>query len=1106
MKKKSLDKNSNIKIAISSKSQDNIAPSPNFSDKPMIFYQQLIENTIIYLHKNRENDIISNNELSNAIETLEVNYKKLTKLDELRIKQGTITENDNKVLLEIKQSLNHTLLTTGTTSIINIMQLQKNIPVIDTDIYDDAIFIECKLNKDAENNKFKLLEKYVKPIRGKILQWTNPEQKHVKFLEKNKIIDDEMILNHSETLNCFDLSRTSKDFYIKVNGIKTVIHNYAKKYSIVIECIIDNIMVDCIKSQYISDFLHRMRNKIIDNKIYTQTSYNNYIDSLTLKEILIYSDDELLNKYYYINTQVVAVKQKNISQVVRDFITDDLYKQRSLLISLLLYSEEHEYQYIAYLLYDLLSNDNNGEVDTTEQTMLLNSLPWKIKCFFRDAMSQTIDYTNNLSSIDKLQIPLEQQICLMKAPEYVKEKAMNKLKEIKSKGDDNGTKAKQYLEGLLKIPFGVYKTEPILGYVTEIKTFFNDIISQINNIQPNTFDISMNYTNIQIKNICGKIKKDDVYNIQDKLVSSLITSFSKLKRNELIIDICKINNIIKATNKKEHKLVHSGKNIHFMKEQIISFVEKNKTNSKIMAEIIQMKSLGSYNNTNMDTNIISKNISLIDNKWNKINNYMNNVKATLDNAVHGHNKAKRQIERIIAQWINGEDKGYCFGFEGPPGCGKTSFAKNGLAKCFVDDDNVSRPFAFIAIGGQDNGSALTGHNYTYVGSEWGKFVDILIKNKCMNPVIFIDELDKVSRTENGKEIIGILTHLVDPTQNDSFQDKYFSGIDLDLSKALFIFSYNDVSLIDRILLDRIHRVKFEHLTLEDKLVITRKFVLPDFFKKMGLENTIEFSDDNITYIIENYTNEPGIRKFKELLFEIIGEINLSCLQNYDTIELPIIITNDDIKFKYLKEYHCKIDKNIPKNPTVGVINGLWANALGQGGVIPIETKYFPTTSLLDLKLTGLQGDVMKESMTVAKTLASSLVPSITMNKNYKSYKTSNMQGIHIHCPEGAVPKDGPSAGTAITVAIYSLLTGKKINNKFAITGEINLQGCVTAIGGLDLKILGGMKAGVTNFIFPHENEKDYNEFLEKYNDDSLNDIKFYSVKTIQEVFELIFVE
>ena len=129
----------------------------------------------------------------------------------------------------------------------------------------------------------------------------------------------------------------------------------------------------------------------------------------------------------------------------------------------------------------------------------------------------------------------------------------------------------------------------------------------------------------------------------------------------------------------------------------------------------------------------------------------------------------------------------------------------------LDENKVPRPFSFIAIGGQDNGSSLNGHNYTYVGSEWGKFVDILIKNKCMNPIIFIDELDKVSKTENGKEIIGILTHLVDSTQNDCFQDKYFNGIELDLSKALFIFSYNDAELIDKILLDRVHRIKFEHL-------------------------------------------------------------------------------------------------------------------------------------------------------------------------------------------------------------------------------------------------------------------------------------------------------
>jgi ATP-dependent Lon protease len=328
---------------------------------------------------------------------------------------------------------------------------------------------------------------------------------------------------------------------------------------------------------------------------------------------------------------------------------------------------------------------------------------------------------------------------------------------------------------------------------------------------------------------------------------------------------------------------------------------------------------------------------------------------------------------------------------------------------------------------------------------------------------------------------------------------------LDLSKALFIFSYNDVSAIDRILLDRIHRIKFDHLTIEDKIDITRKHLLPEIFKNMGLEGCIELTDENIVFIVENYTNEPGIRKFKELLFEIIGEINLSCLKNYDSIVLPIRLSNDDIKNKYLKERHENLEKKIPIRSSVGVINGLWANSMGQGGIIPIEAKYFPSTSFMELKLTGLQGDVMKESMTVAKTLAASLVDKEVMKNNLKEYEETKMQGIHIHCPEGSVPKDGPSAGTAITCTLYSLLTNKKIKNTVAITGEINLQGCVTAIGGLDLKILGGLKGGVKQFIFPKENEKDYNTFVEKYKDKGLLDgIEFHSVENIQQVLQLIF--
>ena len=149
-------------------------------------------------------------------------------------------------------------------------------------------------------------------------------------------------------------------------------------------------------------------------------------------------------------------------------------------------------------------------------------------------------------------------------------------------------------------------------------------------------------------------------------------------------------------------------------------------------------------------------------------------------------------------------------------------------------------------------------------------------------IIFIDEIDKISKTEHGREIIGILTHLLDPAQNDCFQDKYFSGIDLDLSKALFILSYNDAEAIDKILLDRVHRVKFKSLTLEEKIVISKQHILPEVYNKMGLQEMITFSDDVLKFIIDEYTLESGVRKLKEILFEIVGEVNLDILKNFDT--------------------------------------------------------------------------------------------------------------------------------------------------------------------------------------------------------------------------------
>ena len=677
----------------------------------------------------------------------------------------------------------------------------------------------------------------------------------------------------------------------------------------------------------------------------------------------------------------------------------------------------------------------------------------------------------------------------MKESDIVKEKAMQKLKEVKSKSDDSGSKSRQYLDGLLKIPFNIFKKEPILYTMQDIK---NDFVTLLQKNKMVYIPQQSSYTNLEISNLLKIIKKN-IFN--ENQINNLKSRFSNGEKKYLQNVIQKIEQI---TNK--HKINYETINItnkkDSLKKYITDFIDSNINNSQILIEMMNPLDQTLY-----------QDICLIETKYKTINLFMTESLKTLNNAVHGHEKAKNQISRILGQWINGEQDGYCFGFEGPPGVGKTSLAKRGLSNCLKDENGNSRPFAMIQIGGDSNGSSLHGHNYTYVGSTWGSIVQILMDKKCMNPIIFIDEIDKISRTEHGKEIIGILTHLLDPSQNDSFQDKYFTGVDLDLSKALFILSYNDVSLIDRVLLDRIHRIKFSNLSLEDKLTICNAHILPELLNKMGLSGMITFSKPVLTFIIDNYTIEPGVRKLKEIIFEIIGEINLDILNNFDNnYSYPLDITIDDLKHKYFKDKNTVVSKKIIMDNRVGFINGLWANAMGQGGVIPIQCNYFPSEHFLKIKLTGMQGDVMKESMNVALTLAWNLTDNKRKEQIMDEHKLL-LDGIHIHCPEGATPKDGPSAGTAITTTIYSLLNNLKINYSFAITGEISLDGRVLEIGGLDLKILGGIKAGIKEFIFPKENSKNFENFMEKYkNNELLNGIQFHMVETIEEVFKLIFIK
>ena len=1088
-----IDNRNKIKI---SSSKNVVISSTNMGDnikRKINYLRHVVQRTIVNIQHFKANNIISSNNLKVCLNLL---HKSFVSIDTIEKKLQSEYSSNTIIssLQKISSDISSIFRSYGTESLRDLLSI-----CLGADYVDNL----NKCSDELFSEKLGLLLKYAHPINYKIYQWKTDQNDN--YIKKNKIVDDEMIVQSADSCECFDLARTSNNYRIKVYGIKISFHDTINKKTMIVSAVIDDVMLECIESSYITSRMITIQEKCPSNK--DTDCYLRFIKSLVIKDLVVYNDEELLHRFIGYKNQVLLIKKKPISQVITEFIGSELFQQRTTLLQVLLKANEPEYQYLAYLLYDLLTSDTNGSVDTYEQTILFDSLPWNIKQYFRDAMKQTIKYTNNLTNMDNAKIPLEQQICLMKASDSVKEKAMLKLKEVKAKSEDSGSKARQYLEGLLKIPFGVYRDEPILGVMNHSITKFNELVKSIcdSGFPLSCFPIKNNYNSLEMRKYCDTLENNYMNEANEVFSKKIINNIVNQKRDILISHICKINSFIKSSSIKYPRICHSGKKRAYMQKSILDFFDKNNS-SNIIKTVSKMCNI---DNSQCDIiPLINNTLSEIHTNSNSIYSYIEDVNKVLDSAVHGHTKAKRQVERIIGQWMNGEKSGYCFGFEGPPGVGKTSLAKKGIAKCLKDNDNCSRPFAFIAVGGSSNGSTLDGHNYTYVGSTWGKIVDILIETKCMNPIIFIDELDKVSRTEHGKEIIGILTHLIDPTQNDTFQDKYFTGIDIDLSKALFIFSYNDVDAIDRILLDRIHRVKFDALSMKDKLIITRNYLFKEIYSKMGLNDVIDISDEVIQFIIEQYTQEPGVRKLKELLFEIVGEINIDILKKTNEFSIPIVVTKDDIKSKYLKDRHEVKPKEIHSNSQIGLISGLWANSLGQGGVLPIEASYYPCGTMFDLKLTGMQGDVMKESMMMAKTLAWRLATNKykKLTKDWiKNSESTKLQGIHIHVPEGATPKDGPSAGTAITVAMYSLFTNKRIKHDVAITGEMSLQGRVTAIGGLPLKILGGIRAGVKTFIFPSENKKDFEDFLEKYkNKPEIKNIVFLQVDTIEDVLNVVF--
>nr|QFG74961.1 MAG: Lon protease (S16) C-terminal proteolytic domain protein [Megaviridae environmental sample] len=1015
-------------------------------------FKNIITNTLVDLNKKKLLQILNANSVNKCLLNLNAYFDELKGIEVSLENDNTICkESYTAKLQEMNNNISKMIKLHGTRYLSDLIEI----------CLGKVYLLEIK-----NNNKYEILNTYGTPIKYTIIDMNSTEDN-----KKDKIYTNIDVIKTMENFSCIELLSKQNNFFVDTYGIDLILKHKHK-------ILLVTILLENIDPNYINNVYIKKKNNLIlldkpKTEEYKYKTFNTYLQTLLLKDYLVYSNLEIYTRYINLLDKLSSIKMYSLNKLSKEYMAKPLNEKRTILITLLL-DDNIESQFISYLLYDLLSNHSNeNNIDSLTQIYLYDSLPTNMKLLFKEAIKNTLDYNKKLINFDSNTIPFEQQISLMKTSNIVKEKAFAKLKEIKSKSEDSGTKAKTYLDMLLKIPFGVYTEEEILLIRKKNNQLFLDLIERLHiNIDKE----SINYLTI------------------NKHISIIESILAELRMSILIAEKKKIQSMKKkelTALSELYNITLSKPRLSDMKKIVTKYIETNFDELQLsIPDYIQ------YKESLLLLDKITTNNTYV-------NNYLTTCTKTLNDAVYGHEIAKKQLLRIIGQWMNGENSGYSFGFEGPPGVGKTSLAKLGLAKCLIDKDNKTRPFAFIAIGGDANSSTLAGHHYTYVGSCPGRLVEILIETETSNPIIFIDELDKISKTEQGKEIIGILTHLIDPSQNSHYQDKYFSGIDIDMSKVLFIFSYNDVSNIDRILLDRIHRIKFDHLTIIEKKVIVRNYILPDVTKTMGLKKVVELSDEVIEYLIDNYTSEAGVRKLKELMFEIVGEINLNILKNKD-YPIPITITIEDIKTEYLKDKTPITNAMVYDHSMIGLVNGLWANALGKGGILHIECKLTIGQNLLDLKLTGSLGDVMKESVGVAKTLAWSLLTLSEQEKLVDCFEKTKTQCIHLHAPEGATPKDGPSAGTAITIAIYSLLSKRKVKQHIAITGEIDLTGNVTAIGGLELKILGGIAAGVTEFIYPDKNKDDFDKIIKKYKDtDILNNILFHNVKHIDQVLKLI---
>ena len=459
------------------------------------------------------------------------------------------------------------------------------------------------------------------------------------------------------------------------------------------------------------------------------------------------------------------------------------------------------------------------------------------------------------------------------------------------------------------------------------------------------------------------------------------------------------------------------------------------------------------------------------------NEDLSDVQARLDADHYGLEKPKERIvEYLAVKQMTNSLKAPIICLVGPPGVGKTSIAKS-VARA------LNRKFVKASLGGVTDESEIRGHRRTYLGSMPGRIVQGMKKAGVINPVFLLDEIDKMSSDYKGDPTSAML-EVLDPEQNEFFSDNYIEE-PYNLSKVMFIATANDLGGIPGPLRDRLEIIELSSYTEQEKVMIAKNHLIKKQREMNGLkENQISITDQALLFIIQHYTREAGVRQLERLIAKICRKAVLKVLRDKEEYISVDVSDLEEFLGKVIFDHTKQL-----KQPTVGVVTGLAWTQFG-GDILPIEVNHFPGSG--KFIVTGQLGDVMKESASIALDY---------LKAHALQYGLENTdfdkQDIHIHVPEGAVKKDGPSAGVTLTTAIYSSFIDKPVKNDVAMTGEITLSGDVLPIGGLREKSISARRSGINTIIIPKDNEKDIDDIPESVR----NELQIILADQIDTVFE-----